>query len=134
MDESLGITNPVLQKLHTEADSIQLYLKEPANLQDPTSLTIRLNALDTYLARLGEILVFTKALKERAQNNYLADNENRLNKLTATASNRQINAFLYEYKVTCDRFDTLYSLCQHLSRDLVTQISYIKKQMETFGG
>lgn len=134
MENRLEINNPVLAKLNSEADGIQAFLGTHANLQDPASLTYRLGDLDVYLARLGEMLVYSKALKERAQNKFMTDNEDRLSKLTATVSNRLINSFLYEYKITTERLDTMYHVCEHLSRDLVTQISYVKKQMENFGG
>lgn len=133
MNSIIQFQNPVLAGLNKEADGIQLFLNQGANLEDPASLTVRLNGLDVYLARLGDMLIQAKTMKELAQNQYIGENEDRLNKLTATVSNRQINTYLFEYKMTYDRLDTMYRLCEHLSRDLVTQISYIKKQMETFG-
>ena len=124
-----AVENPVLRPLHQEADQIQAFLNLPANLQDPASLTYRLKDLDVYLARLSEMMIRAKALKEMAQNRYVTENGEELNKLSATVSNRQINAFLYEYKITYERLDAMCHLCEHLSRDLVTQISYIKQQM-----
>lgn len=129
MENLLTIENPVLAAINKEADRIQSFLNIPANLQDPASLTFRLNDLDVYLSRLSEMLIQTKALKERAQNKYIEENEDSLNKQTATVSNRRINAYMYEYKITNERIDNMYRLCEHLSRDLVTQISYIKQQM-----
>lgn len=123
------ISNPYLQRMHAEADNIQSYINETAHLEDPTSLTIRLNVLDAYMARLSDMLVRAKAMKEKAQNLYLKKNEEQISKMSATASNRQINAHLYEYTTTYNRIDTMYHTVEHLSKDLVTQISYIKQQM-----
>ncbi len=126
---SFQATNPILERLHREADSIQHYLNNRANLQDPASLTYRLSDLDVYFARLTEMAIQAKVMKENAQNTFLLENEDKLNKMTATASNRLINAHLAEYKTAYDRLDSMCHLCEHLSRDLVTQISFIKQQM-----
>ena len=126
---SFQATNPVLEGLHREADGIQRYLNNRANLQDPVSLTYRLSDLDVYFARLTEMAIQAKVMKENAQNAFLLENEDKLNKMTATASNRLINAHLAEYKTAYDRLDGMCHLCEHLSRDLVTQISFVKQQM-----
>lgn len=125
--------NPHIEALHREADTIQNYMGTGMNLQDPTSLTYRLADLDTYMARLGDMLIRSKAMKERAKLNYIAENEDYLNKLSATVSNRKIDIFLQDYSILYNRLDTIYTTIEHLTRDLVTQISYIKKQMESFG-
>lgn len=125
------VQNPVLKHMHREADTIQDYMGRPAALQDPASLTYRLADLDVYMARLGDMMIRAKALKERAQNRYVAENEDKLNKLTATVSNRMIAAHLEEYTTTYTRLDAMYHTIEHLTRDLVTQISYIKQQMQT---
>lgn len=122
-------TNPLIEAMHREADKMQVYMGIPANLQDPASLTYRLADLDVYFARLTDMFIQAKAMKESAQNTFLIDNEDRLNKMTATASTRLINAHLSEYKTLYDRLDNMCHLCEHLSRTLVTQISYIKEQM-----
>ena len=59
---------------------------------------------------------------------------NRLNEKSATVSNRTIDSFLKDYTTLYNRLDAMYHTMEHLTRDLVTQISYIKKQMENFGG
>lgn len=129
--DAFEVSNPYLKKMHAEADTMQAFLVEPARLQDPTSLTVRLKDMDVYMARLSEMISRAKAMKERALNLFLTENEAKLAKLTATASNRLINTHLYEYVVTYNRLDTMYHTAEHLSRDLVTQISYIKQQMAT---
>lgn len=125
------VQHPYLQRLHAEADGIQSFLNQGANLDDPTSLTVRLNHLDVYLARLSDMMSRSKALRDREQNAYLQANEDRLSKLTATVSNRMIATHLYEFTMTYNRLDTMYRTVEHLSRDLVTQISYIKSQMNS---
>lgn len=129
INDSFEVTNPYLQRMHAEADGIQAFLAQSARLEDPTSLTERLNAMDVYMARLSDMMVRAKAMKEKAQNHYVAENGDRINKLTATVSNRMINAYLYEYAMTYTRLDTMYHTLEHLSRNLVSQISYIKQQM-----
>ena len=126
-------SNTVLAAMHGEADAIQRLMDVPANLQDPASLTYRLNELDTQMSRLGDMMTQAKAYKDKAGNDYWNENETELTKLTATVQNRKINAFLYEYTTLYNRLDTMYHTLEHLTRDLVTQISYIKKQMEAFG-
>ena len=101
----------------------------PANLDDPYSLTVRLKDMDVYMARLSEMISRAKAMKERELNRYIAEKGDQINKLTATVSNRLISAHLYEYTVTHSRLDSMYHTLEHLTRDLVTQISYIKQQM-----
>jgi len=124
-------TNPVIESMHREADKVQDFMNQASNLQDPASLTYRLADMDVYFARLTDMYIQAKAMKENAQNSFLIENEDRLNKMTATASTRLINAHLSEYKSLYDRLDSMCHLCEHLSRTLVTQISYIKQQMNT---
>ena len=90
--------------------------------------------IQQYLARLGDMMIRAKTMKERAKFAYISENETELNKLTATVSNRKIDMFLQEYTALYCRLDNMYTTTEHVTRDLVTQISYIKKQMETFGG
>lgn len=130
MEENIFATqNPFLAAMHREADGIQAFMDKPIVLEDPASLTYRLKDLDVYMARLSDMMIRAKALKEREQNKYIAENEDKLNKLTATVSNRMINAHLFEYAAAYSRLDAMYHTIEHLSRDLVTQISYIKQQM-----
>ena len=126
--------NPFLAQLHQEADSIQAYMAQRADILDPASLTDRLNHLDVYMARLTDMMIRSKTMRERAKHNFVAENEDRINKMTATVSNRLIEANLQEYTATYNRLDAMYHTIEHLTRDLVTQISYIKKQIESFGG
>lgn len=123
------IKNATLARLCAEADTIQAFLSTPASLEDPSSLTHRLNTMDAYLARLSDMLTLAKSLKEYATGVFLSENEDRLSKLTATISNRMIKTALYEFNITADRLDTMYSTADHLARDLQTQVSYIKQQM-----
>lgn len=125
--------NPCIARLHQEADSIQAYMDIPATIEDPAALTYRLKDLDVYMARLSDMMIRSKTMKERAKYAYIADNEDLLNKLSATVSNRKIDVFLQDYTALYNRLDAMYTTMTHLTRDLVTQISYIKKQMETFG-
>lgn len=126
--------NPAIGTMHREADQIQAYMDIPANLVDPASLTYRLRDLDVYMARLSDMMIRAKAMKERAKNAYILENEERINKMTATVANRLIDAELFEYTTIYTRLDAMYHTVEHLTRDMVTQISYIKKQIESFGG
>lgn len=127
-------SNPHIETLHREADNIQRCMEIPASLTDPAALTYRLNELDTFMARLGDMVIRAKAMKDRAKSTFVFQNGDELNKLSATVSNRKIDAFLQDYSILYNRLDTMYGTIEHLTRDLVTQISYIKKQMEQFGG
>ncbi len=129
MENIFSTDNPALSRMHREADGIQAYMNAPARLEDPASMTYRLNDLDVYMSRLGEMLTSAKAMKEKAQNEFWNQNEAELTKLTATIQNRKINAHLFEYATLYTRLDTMYHTLEHLTRDLVTQISYIKQQM-----
>ncbi len=122
-------TNPELQKLHKEADDIQSFMGIPARIDDPASLTYRLKDLDVYMARLSDMMIRAKTMKERAQYEYITANEDKLNKLAATVSNRMISSFLFEYTMTYSRLETMYRTMEHISRNLVSQISYIKQMM-----
>lgn len=117
-----------IQQLHEEANGIQEYMKQTADLNDPTSLTIRLSNLDSYMARLGEMLITAKALRGTAKTSFVNERED-LNKMTATVSNRIIDAHMQDYNILYDRLDNMYETIRTLTRDLVTQISYIKEQM-----
>lgn len=97
---------------------------------DPASLTVRLNEMDVWMARLTDMQIRAKAMKEYAKTLMLKNNEEALSKMTATNSNRIVSTYLYEFTVTVDRLDMLYSTLSTMSRNLVTQISYIKQQMQ----
>lgn len=127
-NKAFETNNPELASLHREADHIQEVLAEPANLDDPSSLTERLRVLDSYMARLGEMNSTAKALRKKAKIEFQSNRED-LNKLTATVSNRIIDAHMQDYDILYDRIDTMYETIRHVTRDLVTQISYIKEQM-----
>jgi flagellar capping protein FliD len=126
--------NPHISSLHREADDIQAYMGLPATLEDPASLTYRLRDLDVYMARLSDMMIRAKTMRDQAKYAYISENEDELNKLSATVSNRKIDTFLADYNALYNRLDAMYHTMEHVTRDLVTQISYIKKQMEQFGG
>lgn len=130
IDGTITFTNPTLASMHMEADLIQSFIAEPANLMDPAALTERLNEGDVWMARLTDILIKAKGMKEYARSVFLRDNEDRLAKMTATNSNRLISTYLFEFNVTADRLEQLYQTLTVICRDLVTQISFVKKQME----
>lgn len=124
------ITNPVLQAMHKEADNIQAFMVQGANIDDPASLTYRLNEMDAYLARVSDIQIRSKAMKEYARVTFLQDNEDKLAKMTATNSNRLISTHLYEFTITTERLEALYSLISQSCKNIITQISFIKQQMQ----
>ena len=128
--DAFTTSNPVLAGMHREADGIQDVIQTPIDLDNPASLTERLRVLDVYLARLGDMRVRAKTLKEWARNRFLEENEAEISKMTATVSNRRIQTYLFEYSVAVERLDTMYDTVGHLSRDLVTQISFIKQEMQ----
>lgn len=133
MDNTFHTDINILSTMHREADAIQTYLNQPENLDDPVSLTYRLRDLSAYLARLSDMMVRAKTLRDREKFRYIQENEDVLSKLTATISNRQIDAHLLEYNAAYNRLETMYHTTEVLGRNLVTQISYIKKQMENLG-
>ena len=128
--DAFATSNPVLAGMHREADGIQAVIQAPVDKDNPSLLTERLGELDVYLARLGDMRVRAKALKEWARNKFLEENEAEISKMTATVSNRRIQTFLFEYSVAVERLDTMYDTVGRLSRDLVTQISFIKQEMQ----
>lgn len=123
-------SHPSLAALHTEATKIQAVIELPVDLDNPGDLTERLKVLDVYLARLGDMKVRAKALKEREKNLYLEEHEAEFAKMTATASNRKISAFLHDFTVAADRLETMYDTVSKISKSIVTQISFIKQQMQ----
>lgn len=129
-----SIHEAILNSMHHEADNVQAFLNQPVNLDDPVSLTLRLAGLDGYFARLSDLVARAKTLRDVARATYIQENEDRLNKLSATVSNRQIDAYLLPYAAAYNRLETMYHTTEVLSRNLVTQISYLKKQMEHLGG
>ena len=133
-DGAFSTDNPVLAAMQREADGIQAFLGIPLNMEDPAAMTYRLRDLDVYLARLSDMMIRAKTLRDSTKYSYIQENEDRLNKLSATISNRQMDSFLLPFAATYNRLETMYHTTEVLSRNLVTQISYIKKQMECFGG
>lgn len=132
-NEQFQISDAELAALNTEADAIQEYMDRASDIRDGNVLTERLHTLDTYMSRLSEMMIRAKTMKAQEQNAYLAANEEKINKLTATVSNRMLASHLFEHSATYERLETMYHTVEHLTRDLVTQISYLKKQLESFG-
>lgn len=128
--DDFSIADPYLRRFHNEADRIQAVIEVPIDLDNPSTLTERLRVLDVYLARLGDMRVRAKTLREVARNRYMEKNADDLAKMTATVSNRVISAYLTEYTMTSERLDTMYDTVSKLAKDLVTQISFIKAQMQ----
>lgn len=129
LTDDYKITNPYLQRMHQEADAILDFMKVEASLQDPASLTCRLNEMDAYLARLTDILSKAKGMREYAKSRISKDNATELLNMKKTVSDRIISAYLCELTVTCDRLETLYNTLCRQSNDLQSQISYIRNQM-----
>lgn len=133
IDEKFLICNPTLIQMHAEANVIQSYLEQDVNLQDVAALPERLSHLDAYLHRMSDMQSRAKAMKEYAKMTYISQNEEALSKMTATNSNRVINAAIYEFSVTADRMDTMYSSLTQACKNLSIQLSWIKKTMELGG-
>jgi len=132
--DELKTGNPYLSRLLQEAERIQGFLEEKADLNDAGALSVRLNEMDALMARASEMQVRAKAMREHARNSLTQANEGVLSKMSATNSARLLNCYLEDYLMTADRMDALYSTLSQSCRNLITQISLIKKQMELQGG
>ena len=133
IDGTYVITNPTLRNMHAEADAVQTFLEREVDINDIAMLPYRLNQMDAYLHRLSDMQSRAKAMKEYAKMTYMAQNEKALSKMTATNSNRIISAALYEFTVTADRMDALYTSLTHACKNISIQLSWIKKTMELGG-
>lgn len=133
IDGQYVISNPTLVSMHKEADGIQSYLEQDVDINDTNMLPYRLARLDSYMHRMSDMQSRAKTMKEYAKMTYMAQNEKALNKMTATNSNRIINAALHEFIITTDRMDALHTSLTHACRNISIQLSWIKKTME-FGG
>jgi len=122
-------SNPTIAAMNAEADNIQAYMDQPAILEDPASMTYRLDTLDVYKSRLTSLITEAKDMYNRANNIYQEENEEHLNKLAVTVQSRIIKRNLYEFSTTVDRLELMYRTIDGLTRDLVTLISYVKSQM-----
>ena len=121
--------NQLLQRINQEADSIQGMLNTRITLDDLNILPERLSNLDAALARTGELESLATSLKEKAKALLMQENENLLASLSATASNRMISCALHEYTITEDRLSKLYQTLSQACRNIITQISFAKSQM-----
>lgn len=128
-EEVFSSSDERIERMHREADGIQELMDRPATLEDPAALTYRLRDLDAQMSRLSDMMVRAKAMRDRMKNRFIAENESRLSKMTATASNRIIDAQLYDLTILYARLEAMYHVMERLTRDLVTQISYIKQQI-----
>ena len=133
IDDRYIVNNPTLKKMHDEADAVQEFLEQNVNMNDTNVLPDRLARLDAYLHRMSDLPARAKAMKGFAKMTYMAQNEKALTKMTATNSNRILEAALHEFTVTADRMDAIHSSLTHACRNLSIQLSWIKKTME-FGG
>lgn len=129
LTDQFQITNPYLKKMHSEADDIQAFMSIEASLQDPASLTYRLNTMDAYLARLTDMLNKARGMKEYAKSRISKDNATELLNMKKTVSDRIISAYLCELTVTCERLETMYNTLNRQSNNLQSQIAYVRNQM-----
>lgn len=133
IDDKFIVSNPSLIAMHQEANVIQDFLEQKVNINDFATLPDRLAKLDAYLHRMSDMQSRAKAMKEYAKLTYISQNEEALSKMTATNSNRVINAALYEFIVTTERMDTMFSSLTQACKNISIQLSWIKKTMD-FGG
>jgi len=130
----LKTENPHLRRMLAEAESVQAFLEQKADLDNPGALAVRLNELDSYMARMSAVLVRARSMREEAKNRFLMANGEAVSGMTATASARLMGRYLQDYTMTADRIETLCGALSQSCRILITQISLVKKQMELQGG
>jgi hypothetical protein len=129
IDGNYIIVNPTLAAINKEADNIQKVLEKRINIDtDVGMLPYRLEELDAQLARLGDLISRSKAMKDFAKKTLIEQNPE-LEKMTATNSNRIMSSAIFEFTMTVDRLESLYGATYQICKDISSQMYYIQKQM-----
>lgn len=112
-----------------EANAIQDYIETPENLRDPGSLVARLSAINTYIARTGRLLSDAKRLKDSAEEAFMSENKELMEKVNSTTFGRLLSADISGYDYLVKRIDRLNAALTHISANLRTEISWMKEEM-----
>lgn len=112
-----------------EANEIQDYIETPENLRDPGSLVARLSAINIYIARTGRLLSDARRLKDSAEEAFMTENRELMEKVNSTTFGRLLSADISEYDYLVKRIDRLNAALTHISANLRTEISWMKEEM-----
>lgn len=130
LENPFALTNPMLIALHREADTIQQKMLRPERLEDPAAVLAQLSELSVLLPRLGEMKTVSQSFRDYEKNRFLSDNAERFAQMKATEISRAVNIRMYEYDITYDRMSQMYTSLDRRIRDLVSEMSYLKAQMQ----
>lgn len=130
LENPYALTNPMLISLHSEADGIQQRMLRKETLEDPVSVLHQLSELSVLLPRLGEMKTTSQSFRDFEKNRYLTENADRLAGMKATEITREVNIRMYEFDITYDRLNQMYISLDRRIRDLVSEMSYLKAQMQ----
>lgn len=130
IDGTYDTPNPTLKGINAEADKVEKELLGRCDILDGSAVAARLDRLDALLAWTGQMHSTTKAMREEAKAVLYRDNAEAFAKMKATDLTRLTGLALRQFAVTEERMSILYRTIEQSCKTLITQLSYLKKQME----
>ena len=130
IDGRYDTPNPTLARMNAEAGEMESELIGRCDILDGSAVASRLDRLDALLARAGQMHSTAKAMREEAKAVLYRDNAEAFAKMKATDLTRLSSLALRQFNVTEERMSILYRSIEQSCKILITQLSYLKKQME----
>lgn len=120
------------EKLQPKADSMNFYLQEKSS-DEPNDIIDRINNLSILISQSGECLAAANYYKDTLIHSEIMKimREGMVDKLSATALNKLVNALAKEESFLVNQFDRINSAAVHQLDGLRSILSYRKTEFAT---
>lgn len=120
------------EQLQDKADRMNAYLQDKAS-DEPNDLIDRINNLSILISQSGEYLAAANYYKDTLINSEIMKimREGMVDRLSATALNKLVNALAKEENYLCMQFDRINSAAVHQLDGLRSILSYRKTEFST---
>ena len=120
------------EQLQSKADSMNAYLQEKAS-DEPNDIIDRINNLSILISQSGECLAAANYYKDTLIHSEIMKimREGMVDRLSATALNKLVNALAKEESYLVNQFDRINSAAVHSLDGLRSVLSYRKAEFST---
>ncbi len=120
------------EQLQPKADAMNLYLQDKAN-DEPNDIIDRINNLSILISQSGEYLAAANYYKDTLIHSEIMKimREGMVDRLSATALNKLVNALAKDESYLVNQFDRINSAAVHQLDGLRSILSYRKQEFST---
>lgn len=121
-----------LQQLLSEAEEYQQYTNQKFSSDNPAAIKERMNTLDAYISRTGQMLAEAKLILNRKKSLQIAEVVTKIAKeghLSAKAQNVIVDSIAEDEKYLVDLLDRLNATCTHQANHIQSQLSYEREHL-----